>query len=387
MSEKRNRPRVPRRFYVMTLMIFVPVFYCLLAIRAHWYGWAIAAAAFVGLTAIRRSRFWRGWHAPVCFTLAFLSAYAGLSLSRPRWDVSLPGQIGGGTVWLFTHLTADEQAAGVLDMTVWHVPEGYSLETVQLPLSAMEVLSPLEGQNDWAVLQLHGGAFVGGLNDLYRMMAVKYSGLTDGGWVYTLDYRLWPAYAYPSQQNDAMDAWTYLTGTAGYAADHIFVVGDSAGGNLALSLVLRLRDEGEALPAGIVAMSPWADLSNSGPSHLENATIDPSFGLEKGQWDGVTPVGVDTTYPDGLNAQTPYLSPSFGDYAGFPPMLLQAGELEVLLSDSQMVYDNAVSHGVDCTFTVYPGMFHVFQGSLDLLPESREAWEEIGDFMARVMGR
>ena len=101
----------------------------------------------------------------------------------------------------------------------------------------------------------------------------------------------------------------------------------------------------------------------------------------------MTPVGVDTTYPDGLNAQTPYLSPSFGDYAGFPPMLLQAGELEVLLSDSQMVYDNAVSHGVDCTFTVYPGMFHVFQGSLDLLPESREAWEEIGDFMARVMGR
>ena len=235
-------------------------------------------------------------------------------------------------------------------MSVWHVPEGYSLETIQLPLSTMEVLSPLEGQNDWAVLQLHGGAFVGGLNDLYRLMAVKYSGLADGGRVYTLDYRLWPAYAYPSQQNDTMDAWSYLTGTAGYAADHIFVVGDSAGGNLALSLVLRLRDEGRALPAGIIAMSPWADLSNSGPSHLENATVDPSFGLERGQWDGVTPVGVETTYPDGLNAQTPYLSPSFGDYAGFPPMLLQAGELEVLLSDSQMVYDNAVSHGVDCTF-------------------------------------
>ena len=99
-----------------------------------------------------------------------------------------------------------------------------------------------------------------------------------------------------------------------------------------------------------------------------------------------TPVGVDTTYPDGLNAKTPYLSPSFGDYAGFPPMLLQAGDLEVLLSDSQMVYDNAIAHGVDCTLTVYPGMFHVFQGSLDLLPESRAAWEEVGAFLARVMG-
>lgn len=111
----------------------------------------------MGLTAIRRSASGADGCARVLHA-GLLSAYAGLSLSRPRWDVSLPGQIGGGTVWLFTHLTADEQAAGVLDMTVWHVPEGYSLETVQLPLSAMEVLSPLEGQNDWAVLQLHGGA-------------------------------------------------------------------------------------------------------------------------------------------------------------------------------------------------------------------------------------
>ena len=90
MTEKLNHARVPRRFYILTLLIFVPIFYCLLAIRAHWYGWAIAVVAFAGLVAIRRSRFWRGWHAPLCFTLAFLAAYAGLSLSRPRWDVSLP---------------------------------------------------------------------------------------------------------------------------------------------------------------------------------------------------------------------------------------------------------------------------------------------------------
>ena len=387
MTEKLNHARVPRRLYILTLLIFVPIFYCLLAIRAHWYGWAIAVVAFAGLVAIRRSRFWRGWHAPLCFTLAFLAAYAGLSLSRPRWDVSLPGQIGGGTVWLFTHLPAEEKVtAGMMGLSVWRPPEGYRMETVQLPASTMEALMPEGEKSDWAVLQLHGGAFVSGVNDLYRMMAVRYSSLAGGACVYTLNYRLWPQYPYPSQQNDAMDAWVYLTGAAGYAADHIFVVGDSAGGNLALSLTLRLRDEGQELPAGIVAMSPWADLSNSGPSHLYNATKDPSFGVEPDQWDGSTPVGVDTTYPDGLNAKTPYLSPSFGDYAGFPPMLLQAGDLEVLLSDSQMVYDNAIAHGVDCTLTVYPGMFHVFQGSLDLLPESRAAWEEVGAFLARVMG-
>ena len=284
MTEKLNHARVPRRFYILTLLIFVPIFYCLLAIRAHWYGWAIAVVAFAGLVAIRRSRFWRGWHAPLCFTLAFLAAYAGLSLSRPRWDVSLPGQIGGGTVWLFTHLPAEEKVtAGMMGLSVWRPPEGYRMETVQLPASTMEALMPEGEKSGWAVLQLHGGAFVSGVNDLYRMMAVRYSSLAGGACVYTLNYRLWPQYPYPSQQNDAMDAWVYLTGTAGYAADHIFVVGDSAGGNLALSLTLRLRDEGRELPAGIVAMSPWADLSNSGPSHLYNATKDPSFGGGPGQ--------------------------------------------------------------------------------------------------------
>lgn len=161
MTEKLNHARVPRRFYILTLLIFVPIFYCLLAIRAHWYGWAIAVVAFAGLVAIRRSRFWRGWHAPLCFTLAFLAAYAGLSLSRPRWDVSLPGQIGGGTVWLFTHLPAEEEVtAGMMGLSVWRPPEGYRMETVQLPASTMEALMPEEEKSGWAVLQLHGGAFV-----------------------------------------------------------------------------------------------------------------------------------------------------------------------------------------------------------------------------------
>ena len=96
-------------------------------------------------------------------------------------------------------------------------------------------------------------------------------------------------------------------------------------------------------------------------------------------------MGVKSTYADGLNARDPYLSPSYADYAGFPPMLLQAGELEVLLSDSEAIYQNALAHGVDVTFTVYPGMFHVFQGSLDLLPESREAWAEIAAFVQRTL--
>ncbi len=389
MTQKLTRPRVPKRFYFLTLMVFIPAFYCLVAIRAHWYGYLVVAASFAGLIAIRLSRFWQGWYAMLCFVLALFAAYMGMSVSRPRWDVSLPGQIGAGTVWLFSHARPEKApiSAQVLDVVSYRVPEGYERSEITLTACTMERFAPAGGGNGWAVLQLHGGAFVDGVSDIYRHMARRYCDLLGGAEVFTPDYRLWPAYAYPSQQNDAMDAWTYITRELGYAAERVVVVGDSAGGNLALSLTLRLRDEGMPLPAGLVCMSPWADLSNSGPSHVENATNDPTFGLEPGEWDGVTPVGVETTYPDGLNAQAPYLSPSFGDYAGFPPMLLQAASAEVLLSDSQMVYDNAVQNGVDCTLTVYPGMFHVFQASLDLFPEGREAWEEIDAFLERVMER
>ena len=216
-------------------------------------------------------------------------------------------------------------------------------------------------------------------------MAVRFCDMAGGASVYTLDYRLSPAYPYPSQQNDAMDAWSYLTNVLGYAADHILLTGDSAGGNLVLNLSLRLRDEGQPMPMALICFSPWADLSNSGESHYKNAVHDPTFGVPKADYDGVSAVGVPTTYVDQLDAKNPYVSPSFGDYAGFPPMLLQAGDLEVLLSDSQSVYDNALSHGVDCTLTVYPGMFHVFQGSLDLLPESRDAWNEVTAFVSQVL--
>ncbi|MCE5343956.1 MAG: alpha/beta hydrolase, partial [Eubacteriales bacterium] len=232
-----------------------------------------------------------------------------------------------------------------------------------------------------AILQLHGGGFVTGLNDLYSQFALRYSQLYDNCLVATLDYRLAPAYPYPCQQEDTLAAWRYLTDALGYAAKNIVVAGDSAGGNLTLTLSLRLRDAGEPMPAGLVCMSPWGDLSNSGASHVTNATKDPSFGIAESDFHGQH-IGVDSTYADGLDATDPYLSPSFGDYDGFPPMLIQVGSIEILLSDCEMVYDNARKYGVDCHLTVYKEMFHVFQGAMDLLPESRLAWEEVGTFLA-----
>lgn len=382
-----DRPhRAHTLFVLMMLLMYLPLFFSLAMARAQWYGWVATAFSFWMLLWMHSKPFWHSWRIVLCFVSAYLAAFLGLYLARPAWDISLAAQISRGMVRTFTALPAREKdfGAAILAERNWAPPEGYTVEVAALPHASLELLHKTGARSERAILQYHGGAFVAGLYDLYRQFALTYSRLMDDCLVATLDYRLAPANPYPAQQEDAMDAWRYLTETLGYAADRILVVGDSAGGNLALSLGLRLRDTGSAMPGGFICMSPWADLSNSGSSHVFNATADPSFGVSASDFHG-QPVGVHTTYADGLDAKDPYLSPSFGDYQGFPPMLLQVGSIEILLSDSEMVYENARRNGVDCTLTVYGGMFHGFQVGLDLLPESKQAWLEISAFLQTRM--
>ena len=384
--ETNTKPKPHLFFLFPILLVYLPILLSLAVMRARWYGWLTAAFSFYTLLRMHGRPFWHTWRIALCFLSAYMVAFIGLYIARPNWEYSLSAQIGSGLVRTFTSLPPHEQELGMslLAENNWQPPDGYTLEKVTLAHSTLQLLSPAGSQSRYTVLQLHGGAFVTGLLDLYQQFALHYSQQCDQCMVATLDYRLAPEWPYPAQQEDTLDAWRYLTDTLGYEAGNILVVGDSAGGNLALSLGLRLRDNGESMPMAFVCLSPWADLSNSGVSHIENATVDPSFGISAADFHG-QPVGVSTTYPDGLNARDPYLSPSFGDYAGFPPMLLQAGSIEVLLSDSEMVYENARDHGVACTLTVYKGMFHVFQGAMDLLPESKLAWEEIGAFIGKQL--
>ncbi len=380
------KPRPHILFVAMMLLMYMPLFFSLAMAQAHWYGWVATALSFWILLWMHGRPFWHSWRIALCFLSAYLLAFLGLYVSRPAWDVSLAAQISRGMVRTFTSLPKEDQRFGetLLGDRGWVPPDGYELRVAQLPNAKLELLTKAGVQNRRAILQYHGGAFVAGLYDLYRQFAVTYSRLYGDCLVATLDYRLAPMHPYPAQQEDALDAWRYLTDTMGYDAADIVVVGDSAGGNLALHLGLVLRDRGEPMPRGFVCMSPWADLSNSGPSHIYNATADPSFGVSQADFHG-QPVGVSSTYTDGFVATDPYLSPSFGDYSGFPPMLLQVGSIEVLLSDSEMVYENARKHGVDCKLTVYNGMFHVFQAAMDLLPESKLAWQEIGQFLTAMM--
>ena len=249
----------------------------------------------------------------------------------------------------------------------WVCPSGYEYEIIENGPFKMEFLKPEGVVTGRAVLQLHGGGYIGPMKNIYRKFAVRYSKLSFGGDVLTIDYRVAPEYQYPAALEDAVYAYKWLIQEKEYEPDHIIVAGDSAGGGLALALVLYLRDNRLPLPGGIITMSPWADMTNSGASYTDNMLFHSS-------------------YIGDADPKNPYLSPLFGDFQGFPPVLMQVGSYEVLLSDTLGVADKLKQAGVRRRLSVYEGMFHVFQMGLDLIPESREAWNEVEEFLRITYG-
>ena len=262
----------------------------------------------------------------------------------------------------------------------WVCPPGYEYEIIETEEFKMEYLRPGQVVTGRVILQLHGGGYIGPLKNIYRKFAVMYSKLSYGGDVLTIDYRVAPEHPYPAALSDAVYAYRWLTEEKHYRPDQIVVAGDSAGGGLALALGLYLRDNKMQMPAGFLLMSPWTDLTCSGESHETNYCRDPLFGNSRES------MLYNSSYIGEHDPKDPYISPAFGEYHGFPPMLLQAGSYEMLLSDSQMIAKKAGQAGVKHRLSVYEGMFHEFQMSMGLFPESREAWSEAGKFIQLLYG-
>ncbi|MDD3746231.1 MAG: alpha/beta hydrolase [Anaerostipes sp.] len=261
----------------------------------------------------------------------------------------------------------------------WICPRGYKKEEINREQYKMELLSPRLRPNNIVVLQLHGGGYIGGLRNAHRRFALQYSKRCFGGSVLTPDYRVAPEHVFPAALEDAVDAYQWLLNEKEVKPEHIIVAGDSAGGGLALGLGLYLKDHEIPLPGGFILMSPWTDLTLSGESLTLNYDKDPLFGGTKHNMIYEAP------YPGEHDRKDPYLSPFFGHFYGFPPMLFQVGGNEVLLDDTRRVAKKAKKSGVKVRCSVYPEMFHVFQMGLGLLPESRAAWNEIGEFLKRVV--
>jgi Esterase/lipase len=258
-------------------------------------------------------------------------------------------------------------------------PDNYSAEIIEMDNFRMEFLKRTDIENEWAVLHFHGGGYLSPFTNHYRIMAGLYSEAADGASVLSVDYRVAPEHLYPAAVDDAYESYKWLL-EKGYNADRIVLGGDSAGGGLAMALCYRLKKLGLALPAGIVAMSPWTDQTISGESYISNRDIDPVFNGTKGD------IVFDNPYSGDEDPENPEISPLFGDFTGFPPMLIQVGTEEILFSDSESAAQKAKEAGVKVRFTKYEGMFHVFQLSAMLMPESKNAWFEVKKFMKQIMG-
>ena len=253
-------------------------------------------------------------------------------------------------------------------------PKAISVESFSINELSVEWISHKSANAEKIILYLHGGGYVSGRLEMYRLLCGSISEKS-GARVLMPEYRLAPDYPFPAALEDALLIYAWLLQN-GFSAENIVIAGDSAGGGLSLAMTLALRDEGRPLPAGIVCLSPWTDLSFSGDSHETNA--DKMVIL----------------YPDNLrlwaesyiahaDPRTPHISPAFADFANFPPMLIQVGSEEVLLDDARMVADAAKSAGVDVTLSIYEGMWHVWQ-TIGILPEAKNAFEEIGEFMREL---
>lgn len=222
----------------------------------------------------------------------------------------------------------------------------------------------------YVILHCHGGGYSTGSSIYARTLTSKLAASTSMD-VLCFDYRLAPENPYPAALEDGMKAWNYLM-LLGYGARDVILTGDSAGGNLALALVLRLKQEGRILPRGMVLMSPWTDLTSSGKSFQTKAELDPV--LNRAYIDKMV-----KAYAGDRDLEDPFISPLYGDFGGFPPTYIQVGENEILLSDSLRLHQAFVDANVSVRLDVCPGMWHVFQ--MSPVKAARTAMDKNAEFI------
>jgi monoterpene epsilon-lactone hydrolase len=254
------------------------------------------------------------------------------------------------------------------------LPAGVTLEEIDASGVPAELVCAPGASKSRALLFLHGGGFAAPLTDAYRTLAAKLSQAT-GACVLLPQYRLTPTHPFPAALQDCVSAYRWLHGQ-GIAARQIVIIGDSAGGNLTLTTALSLRENEDPLPAALVAMSPATDLTMSGETQTSRANADPFLanGLAEEAFQLYTRNGT-------LDRHNPLISPLFADLKDFPPTLLQVGTQEILLSDSTRMAERLRTARVPVQLEVWPGMWHVWQLSGDVLPEAQLAIQHVVQYI------
>ncbi|WP_369188672.1 alpha/beta hydrolase [Streptomyces sp. R08] len=253
------------------------------------------------------------------------------------------------------------------------LPDDVRTQSVQLgSVPAIEVRAGAAAPTGVTVLYFHGGAYaigsaaasVGLVSEIARRTAAT---------ALSVDYRLAPEHPFPAAVDDALTAYRALL-DRGARADSIAVTGESAGGGLALALLLAIRDAGLPQPSSATVLSPWTDLTQSGATMASRAEADPAL----------TPEALEIRAADylaGADPRTALASPLFAELRGLPPLLIQAGGREILLDDALRLAARAAHADVPVTLQTFPGAPHVFQGFAPLVDEAARALDHVSAFI------
>jgi monoterpene epsilon-lactone hydrolase len=258
---------------------------------------------------------------------------------------------------------------------VWLHSLGMKIERVEAPVKG-EWLSPPEGPtSERVVYYLHGGGYISGSTKSCRPITVTLARLLNRR-VFGLDYRLAPEHRFPAGLDDAAAGYRWLL-SSGIDPKSIAIVGDSAGGGMTLALALRLRDAREPLPASLVCLSPWTDMTSESDSLIANSDRDSMF------------VGEDierfaSAYVGDQSRRDPLASPLLADLSRLPPLLIQVGREEVLLDDARNLHAKVLlAAGGSSELHIYEDVPHGWHYGAPFLPETREALREVADFVRR----
>lgn len=257
-------------------------------------------------------------------------------------------------------------------------PDGFAYSEIMVGgvpcLEAVEIDRPDSGR---ALLCFHGGGFVCGSTQSHRNM-FSHIARAVGCKAIIVDYTRTPDNPHPGVVKQGIDVYAALL-EQGYQPEHLAMVGDSAGGNLATAIPLQAHRDELPLPAACVTLSPWYDMEPTGKTFVSNAEVD-AF---------VAPEAVRVMagmYLDGTDPSDPAVSPLYADPTPLPPMLIQVGGHETLLDDSRRFYEKAKSAGVDVELQIYPEMQHVHQLMAGKAPEADDAINNIGKWLRPKLG-
>lgn len=268
--------------------------------------------------------------------------------------------------------TMAELRANYINMLAGHpICDGVQVDELLLGSVPTTRVTPTSDTAHAHLLYFHGGAYLFGGPRGYLGLASRLA-VANNAIVYLPNYRLAPEHPYPTPILDCVDAYRALL-DSGIRPQSILFCGDSAGGALTVSVMVHARNRGWALPAGGTAISPWCDLTHSGPTMRSREGIDPLC----------TQTALDLqarSFLQGARPDEPDASPIFADVHGLPPILVQVGEAEVMLSSALRLAEHLAESGVRTSLEVWPGMFHVWPLFAAIMQEAKDAIENSSTF-------